>query len=153
MSNIEILRCPFCGGEASINSFTAKSDYVGYVVKCYNCASSGKSCSTPEGAIKAWNRRYAAAEKRTSWLIPVLNAQVGNVTKSDNVLEKLKKLGFNHVGDLTHRVKDLYDFEKKSKLNKDQFIAIKEKLCEIFPKQSYPEEIIESAACWGWWWL
>jgi Lar family restriction alleviation protein len=52
----ELLPCPFCGSEASINSGT-EDHYV--VCRNDDCAAAiiARSFSSPEEAIAAWNRR------------------------------------------------------------------------------------------------
>ena len=51
----EIEKCPFCGGEGSLEF--VKSFNVWHV-ECELCASCGEVKSTREGARKAWNTRY-----------------------------------------------------------------------------------------------
>lgn len=50
---MEIERCPFCGGEASIYN-----DYTGmWLVQCDDCGISTLHVKTVAEAIAVWNRR------------------------------------------------------------------------------------------------
>lgn len=53
----ELLRCPFCGGEAE--TLTAESMHGGnlYGVMCANCAGRSDVYDTEAEAIAAWNSR------------------------------------------------------------------------------------------------
>jgi len=50
------LPCPFCGGEAEIDSAIHHGSYY-YFVKCKNCHMSSMGCLMKDEAIAAWNRR------------------------------------------------------------------------------------------------
>ena len=50
------LPCPFCGGEAEIDSAIHFGSYY-YFVKCKICHMSSMSCLIKDEAIAAWNRR------------------------------------------------------------------------------------------------
>lgn len=54
MNEVELKKCPFCGGEAEINLFLGN-----YCVTCTECMGSifPAKGMTKEEAIKAWNRR------------------------------------------------------------------------------------------------
>ena len=56
MDNIELLPCPFCGGEAEARR-SMVNDEVMYVVFCKNCDASSAYYMQKETAIAAWNRR------------------------------------------------------------------------------------------------
>ena len=51
MSEIKLLRCPFCGGEAEFA--TSHKRWV----QCKECLAESVYCDTPEQAIAAWNNR------------------------------------------------------------------------------------------------
>lgn len=48
----EILKCPFCGSKADINTVGNK-----YFVRCHDCLIETPLCSSSEEVIAAWNRR------------------------------------------------------------------------------------------------
>ena len=54
----ELRKCPFCGGEAELN---AKQYHPAtsacWVIRCLECFGHGAVLDSPDGAIKAWNRR------------------------------------------------------------------------------------------------
>lgn len=60
MSEIKLLPCPFCGGEASLKR-DQKDDFVEYSVGCYNrgcvCAAHTYCYYDKEEAIRDWNTR------------------------------------------------------------------------------------------------
>ena len=60
MSEIKLLPCPFCGGEAElVRQHSGVSDKI-YIVSCKNeeCeASLGHFCESKEMAIESWNTR------------------------------------------------------------------------------------------------
>jgi hypothetical protein len=64
---IELLPCPFCGKETSIDSFKSLSFGMNYQIQCQNgnCAVEVSTCAytCEETAIKAWNTR--ATEQST----------------------------------------------------------------------------------------
>lgn len=56
----ELLRCPFCGGEGTLQEYPYYGIRPAYKVSCQNqfCGVRMKTkWLTKEGAIKAWNRR------------------------------------------------------------------------------------------------
>ena len=61
MSEVELLPCPFCGGEAECYTVQTIQLETGFVVKCKNldCVMcfGGTLRQTPKEAIKAWNTR------------------------------------------------------------------------------------------------
>jgi len=76
MPEIKLKPCPFCGCELSefpevmivhrdytddyIDWKHSKGDFVGsndYRVHCENCGARGRSATTKEKAVEAWNRR------------------------------------------------------------------------------------------------
>ena len=52
MTETNLKRCPFCGGEAKCIEF-----YGLYHVICCDCHAAGQDCSTRENAVSAWNTR------------------------------------------------------------------------------------------------
>lgn len=54
MSEIKLLRCPFCGGEAGLLKGQCEIDNY---VMCLECRSKTKLYNTKASAIKAWNTR------------------------------------------------------------------------------------------------
>lgn len=55
----ELLKCPFCGGEAELNAEQYHPAMSAcWVVRCLECFSHGAVLGSPDGAIKAWNRRF-----------------------------------------------------------------------------------------------
>ena len=67
MSEIKLLPCPFCGGEAFISCDTeAPIDTVGrmwaYTVVCASCCARSGLCYSVEMAKKAWNTRKPMQE-------------------------------------------------------------------------------------------
>lgn len=54
MSEIKLLRCPFCGGEAELLKGQCEIDNY---VMCLECRSKTKLYNTKASAIKAWNTR------------------------------------------------------------------------------------------------
>lgn len=53
MAEIELKRCPFCGGEADVGV----GNFGGKVCYCEVCFAQGKECEKEAEAIEAWNRR------------------------------------------------------------------------------------------------
>ena len=54
----ELLRCPFCGGEAEIEQHTFMGYSHTYGVTCLNCRGQTRQFyATEQEAIDAWNRR------------------------------------------------------------------------------------------------
>lgn len=54
----ELKRCPFCGGESELNAEQYHPAMSAcWVVRCLECFSHGAVLGSPDGAIKAWNRR------------------------------------------------------------------------------------------------
>lgn len=52
---VNLLPCPFCGGEASI-----EEEEIGFRVVCYVCGiGNSEGTWTKEYAIETWNRRQA----------------------------------------------------------------------------------------------
>lgn len=65
MSEIKLLPCPFCGGEASVLSDCSYSRTDGetmYYVRCQYCASESSWEYSEEEAIKRWNTRKPMQE-------------------------------------------------------------------------------------------
>ena len=59
--NEELLRCPFCGGEAAI----LKRKSVSFYPKCSKCyAMIDRLCLTEEEAIELWNKRTCSCKKQ-----------------------------------------------------------------------------------------
>ena len=54
MAEVDLKRCPFCGGEAEVTLFLGN-----YIVACKGCPGSTFPCKgmTEEEAVEAWNRR------------------------------------------------------------------------------------------------
>ena len=58
MSEIKLLPCPFCGGEARMQDEPIEKGEFLYSVLCENdCVTQGIYHNTAESAIKAWNTR------------------------------------------------------------------------------------------------
>ena len=61
MSNTELKKCPFCGGNADIKNIQKKSLLRGvfntFYVKCKVCSASAPMKMLREDAAEAWNRR------------------------------------------------------------------------------------------------
>ena len=55
MSEIKLLPCPFCGGEARVVENNFRTDT--YSVRCKNCYAESDRYHTQEEAIKQWNTR------------------------------------------------------------------------------------------------
>ena len=51
MSNKELLRCPFCGGETKIDN----RGECGYGIVCISCGAKSPDFQTETNAIKSWN--------------------------------------------------------------------------------------------------
>lgn len=66
MTETNLKRCPFCGGEAKCIEF-----YGLYHVICCDCHAAGQDCSTRELAVSAWNTRQIEDEldKKNGYLI------------------------------------------------------------------------------------
>ena len=56
-NQIELLPCPFCGGEAILTSRETNYFATRFFVICDNCHASSKWCQNKEEAAEAWNRR------------------------------------------------------------------------------------------------
>lgn len=54
MAKLELLPCPFCGGEARISRSGRCSLFCAY---CVDCDTNGGHYFTEEDAIAAWNQR------------------------------------------------------------------------------------------------
>ena len=80
MSEEKLKPCPFCGGEAYIQS--AFYDYMHYWCICEVCKAGAYAKSpdddTAEGAIKAWNTRISNTE------IENLQSQLQNIVNEYN---------------------------------------------------------------------
>ena len=61
MAEIELKRCPFCGGEVRIDAIDAMEDMSCFMVGCRNkdciCHVTGAAYDTLRDAVEAWNRR------------------------------------------------------------------------------------------------
>lgn len=53
---VELLPCPFCGGEATIVDI-ADPEYKYYQIRCSECACKTEAKLGLDNAISAWNRR------------------------------------------------------------------------------------------------
>ena len=53
----ELLKCPFCGGEARV--VIANESYW---VRCFDCGAEIAICYSKPEAIAAWNRRMQSSE-------------------------------------------------------------------------------------------
>lgn len=65
MAEVELKRCPFCGGYAHLDDPSEMGDYG---VSCENCGlfvmfGRDGECQTREEAADAWNRRNGNVEK------------------------------------------------------------------------------------------
>lgn len=66
MSNIEIKKCPFCGGKAEINFKEDYSTHRFYWVECCKCdarTSDFEDAPGKEEAVSSWNRRAPSTEE------------------------------------------------------------------------------------------
>jgi Lar family restriction alleviation protein len=53
----ELKPCPFCGGEALMESMDAENGLPQYFVACRCCACEGPWEKSPAGASRLWNMR------------------------------------------------------------------------------------------------
>lgn len=60
MSEIKLLPCPFCGGEAKVIENNCYTDI--HSVMCKNCFSESDRYHTQDEAIEAWNTRKPMQE-------------------------------------------------------------------------------------------
>jgi Lar family restriction alleviation protein len=63
-----LLPCPFCDGEAALDSVEVMDDHVvsdRYYVFCFECFAESANLATEAEAIAAWNRRAAPATMAT----------------------------------------------------------------------------------------
>lgn len=102
--------CPFCGGEARINSdHEAVRDTEGHLwaftVGCSKCCATSGLCCSPDKAIEAWNTRQpmeavvAEMEKlqRHTWGVTMLTAEdYVKVSDLRKVIEIARKEGEEH---------------------------------------------------------
>ena len=56
MSEIKLLRCPFCGGD-NLGMWHNHLFSEGYEVRCYDCHFGLEQKTTKEEAVAAWNNR------------------------------------------------------------------------------------------------
>ena len=56
-NQIELLPCPFCGGEAILTSRETNYFATRYFVMCEQCHAESKNCQHKEDAVYAWNKR------------------------------------------------------------------------------------------------
>ena len=61
MSELELLPCPFCGGEAKIATYDWGHSVKEYWIYCNPCDCASGRCHSKEGAINAWNTRTPMA--------------------------------------------------------------------------------------------
>lgn len=54
---IELMPCPFCGGEATISDCINWGKHVPYI-ECLQCAASSSMAATLEEVIAFWNNRW-----------------------------------------------------------------------------------------------
>lgn len=52
----DLKRCPFCGGEPTVDRELLSSHWV-YQVRCTQCYGTGPRINAKAKAIEAWNRR------------------------------------------------------------------------------------------------
>jgi Lar family restriction alleviation protein len=55
----DLLACPFCGGTAHEVHFDARLNELPAFVECLGCKAFGPDGKGRQGAIDAWNKRYA----------------------------------------------------------------------------------------------
>jgi len=61
--NMFIKRCPVCGGEGQLRSFTEGTHHKPkYYIECVECSLRKAGMLSPERAIRAWNARPLEAE-------------------------------------------------------------------------------------------
>lgn len=80
-----LLPCPFCDGEAALDSVEVMDDHVvsdRYYVFCFGCFAESANLATEAEAIAAWNRRATP---------PYMATPINHV--------ELVNLGFKHAGD------------------------------------------------------
>ena len=71
----ELLPCPFCGGEAEIESISDQMGHltlIGYIVKCSECWCAPKPNNYEgniENAIKRWNTRAAVTDEQFAFAV------------------------------------------------------------------------------------
>lgn len=88
---MELLPCPFCGGEAKLVERRHAEAYV----LCVKCGAVSDECSRAMSAIAAWNRRTASAQhEQLQQRIEALErelaeAQVGHVTTAAAIVYDL----------------------------------------------------------------
>ena len=84
MSEIKLLRCPFCGGEAELLKGQCEIDNY---VMCLECRSKTKLYNTKASAIKAWNTRKPMQNDET---IEIVKSEFEDMKGHlDNVLNAL----------------------------------------------------------------
>ncbi len=61
---VQLKRCPFCGGKASMFKFKQPDGSITYEVDCENDSCEVSACTamhdTPEEAAAVWNKRFCA---------------------------------------------------------------------------------------------
>ena len=78
MTETNLKRCPFCGGEAKCIEF-----YGLYHVICCNCHISGKDCPRRESAVSAWNTRKVEEEQAAE-----IARLLGNIETIKKIVDK-----------------------------------------------------------------
>lgn len=63
----ELMKCPFCGGEAELNYYGSESMPF-YSVSCKECGCNQETSIHKEAVINAWNNRATEAEIRAKAL-------------------------------------------------------------------------------------
>ena len=54
-NKMEVMRCPFCDGEAEIQHYYDYGDQ--FYIQCKECECRTGNCNTQEKALRAWNNR------------------------------------------------------------------------------------------------
>ena len=79
----ELKPCPFCGGEAELNTIDESDSTVINAVWCIDCESEGGYYSTEAKAIKTWNTRTSEPETYDE-----IQAEINQLTEKLMVIKR-----------------------------------------------------------------